>query len=57
MYKNIQKETQNHAITRISLYSCDLKRLTSKRKNNYNSSVLLKFFVLETDKKLKTLKD
>lgn len=27
MYKNTQKETQNHAITRISLYSLRLKAL------------------------------
>lgn len=27
MYKNIQKETQNHAITRISLYSWYIKAL------------------------------
>lgn len=27
MYKNIQKEIQNHAITRISLYSWSFKAL------------------------------
>ncbi len=50
MYKNTQKETQNHAIKYISLYSCGLKALDEYGKNNYNSSVLLKNVIYETQK-------
>lgn len=32
MYKNIQKETQNRAITRIRPYSCGLKALDKQSK-------------------------
>ncbi len=32
MYKNIQKETQNHAITRISPYSWSLNTLDKQSK-------------------------
>lgn len=54
MFKIIQKETQNHAITRISLCSWCLKAFDKQSKKVYTSSVLLKFVILETDKKRKT---
>lgn len=39
MYKNIRKETQNHAITALVLICGVLRRLTNEAKNNYTSTV------------------
>ncbi|GAA8170670.1 hypothetical protein NP0156_08910 [Helicobacter pylori] len=50
MYKNTRKETQNHAITRINLYSWVLKAFDKFIKNNYNSSVFLNDIVLRLQK-------